>query len=141
MLPDLGALQYAVAAAALAVVVAGWAKWFLPRWRKVWRRANSALDTIGGSDAIVDPSSGRELRPAQPPLGTRLASLEDAVVQIVGVVTEMSELRNTVSQHEERLGSLEHAAIERVVSKAESAAAWTAIAEAQKAPPPPEEPA
>ncbi len=129
------ALQYVVTFGGAVAVVLGWWKVVWPRLRSFTRKANSALDTLVGSDAITDPQTGRELRPAQPGAGVRLANVESALVQIGAAVTELSEIRNELVDHHRRIERLEASAIERIVTKAESASAWQAVAAAQQSDP------
>lgn len=85
----------------------GWLKVLRPRARRLWRRLDGALDTLGGRPPIVDNASGREIAPALPPLGERLATIEDALVHLMTTNTRMDKLTIRVDDHARRLTALE----------------------------------
>jgi hypothetical protein len=91
-------------------------------------------DALVGREAVKDSITGRELSPALPGIGQRMANVETAIVAIAQQQQEIADLKVTVAVHDREIGKLadgqarlEAAAVERVVSKAESAAAWRAM--------------
>ena len=128
---------------ALLVILGGWLKWVRPRWRKVKNDALGARDALVGRDAIFDRVSGRQLAPAIPGIGNRMehqeremSEMKQAVIQLAETHTQLIRVNEALVDHEGRLMALENAAVERVVGRAESAAAWRAMEAAHKAEPP-----
>ncbi len=111
-----------LSACTLVALWLGWLKILRPRIRKLWQRVDGALDTLGGRPPIVDNESGRELAPALPPLGERLATMEDALVRLADDRVRLDAL-------EHRVTALETAAVERIAIRAESAQMLRAVAE------------
>lgn len=114
----------------------GWLKVLRPRARRLWRRVDGALDTLGGRPPIVDNESGRELAPALPPLGERLATMEDALVRLATTSERMDEESRRLDTVTEQVGDLtrrvtvlETSSVERIAAHAESAQMWRAVAE------------
>lgn len=114
------------------VVVLGallaWLRWIRPKVRRAVGRTGAALDTIAGRPPIVDNITGRELAPALPSIGERMASVEQRVDRLVEVIEGQHRQDVRLDDHEHRIEQLENAAIERIATKAESAKAWNAIA-------------
>lgn len=102
--------------------------------RKAWvgyrtarAKATAVGDAILGRDAVVDTITGKEIAPALPGIGVRMANQEQQMEAITVAVTRLASHQETLIDHEGRLKALEEASIERVVTKAESAAAFRAI--------------
>jgi hypothetical protein len=132
---QVGAGLVAVAAAigALALLwkyaVKAWCGWRLAR-----SKVGAVTDAILGREAVVDSITGKEIAPALPGMGVRMAHQEQQMEAITLAVTRLAsqqeaivELKRGHEDHASRLARLEEAAVERVVTKAESAAAWRAI--------------
>lgn len=115
-----------IAALACAVIGAAYGAW--RRFRPGVRRANAALDAIIGREAVTD-RSGKVIEPGQPGLVHRVATVEEAVVEIKHVVALWSETQRTLTDHASRIKALEDARVERLVSQAESAHMWRAVAD------------
>lgn len=125
----------------LAAAVAGALALLWKHGRNAWRtyRAGRAKitavgDAILGREAVVDTITGKEIAPALPGMGVRMAHQEQQMEAITAAVTRLAsqqeaivELKRGQDEHEERLQRLEQASVERVVTKAESAAAWRAV--------------
>lgn len=107
-------------------------------------------DAILGRPAIPDTTRpGHILYPASPGLPERMSTQEEFAVEQRARLDEMSRALVALAEshkhqaaqdkilddHEGRLIKLEEAAVERVVAKAESAAAWRAMEAATKAQP------
>lgn len=107
-------------------------------WRKMLRaikKGNDVIDTLVGRDAIYHPESGKELEPAAPGIGARMVRLEDAFLTLVNQGDRISALEHNQLKHEEAITELKAAQVERVIARAESAQAWSAIEAAVKATP------
>lgn len=127
---------------ALLSAIAGWAKLIRPKWRGFKGDVTAGRDALLGRDAIIDSITGKELAPALPGIGQRMAAQEQSTELLVVTVTKLvahqehaEKLEKRVDNHDDRLKALEEAAVERVVAKAESTAAWRAMEAATKATP------
>lgn len=107
----------AIGACTLAGFGIVWWRWVRPRYRATKREVVGVRDAILGRDATVDSITGREVSPALPGIGQRIATVEDAVLQL-------ADQRDQLKNHEERIGILEDARAERAIAQAESAAMW-----------------
>lgn len=118
----------------IGVVIAGFLGWLfkraVPSVRHFIRRLNGMIDAIGGRDAYVDPASGRRVERLLP-LTTRVATIEEALIQIAEDRTATLELSKRVANVETRVGALEKAAVDRVATKIENASAMSMIARLQ----------
>lgn len=115
----------------LAGVAAGLLGAIYATWRRVrptLRRGTAALDALVGKEAVTD-RSGKEIEPAQPGLVHRVATVEEAVVEIRHVVELWTETQRRLDQHDGRIKALEDSRIERLVTQAESAHMWRAVAD------------
>lgn len=100
-------------------------------WRAVQptvRRGDAAFDAILGEPEVLD-RAGKVLRSAQPGLVARTATLELAVATLVDQETRIASAEHILKIHEARLAGLEQAGVERIVTKAESAQMWRAVAD------------
>jgi hypothetical protein len=98
------------------------------RLRPAVRRGTAAVDALVGREAIKD-RSGNVLEPAQPGLVHRVATVEEAVVEFRHVVALWTETQHTLTDHAHRIKNLEDARVERLVTQAESAHMWRAVAD------------
>lgn len=135
---DLDALKawQDVAIGAVALIVAAYSgkRWLFPRWRAIVAQFVAVRDAILGRDAILDSITGEQLAPAQKGLGPRTAELERgmellsiAVTKLADQNTALISVTRDVSDLQTRVGRLEAASVERVVTKVESTAAWSAV--------------
>lgn len=147
--PDFYALDdwsaWIITIGAVFTVLMGFFRWVWPRWRAFWNKIGGVSDAILGREAIVDRVTGKELVPAQPGLGVRQANQEQQMELLTVTVTKLVDqqdylqaLSRVVDGHDDRITALEDAAVERVVSKVESAHMFQAMDSAIKATPPPE---
>jgi hypothetical protein len=111
---------------AFGIVGATYGAW--RRFRPGIRRASSALDAIIGKEAVTD-RSGQVIEPGQPGLVHRVATVEEAVVEIRHVVALWTETQHTLTEHASRIKALEDSRIDRLVAQAESAHMWRAVAD------------
>lgn len=106
-------------------------------WRKIRRaikKGNDVVDTLVGRDAIYHPESGKELEPASPGIGARMVRLEDAFLTLVSQEDRISTVEHNqlaqgrrIDTHDDEIAELKAQSVERVVTRAESAAAWRAV--------------
>lgn len=134
---EIGTGLVAVAAAIGALALLG--KYALKGWR--WqrafsRKATAVADSILGRDAVVDSITGKEIAPALPGMGVRMAHQEQQMEAITVAVTKLASQQEYLVDHERRIKALEDQAVERVVTRAESAAAWRAVEAVAKNDPP-----
>ena len=122
----------AVAGAVVTVLggggVLGW-WWRKQPEREAARARNAAVaDAILGEEAVRD-RSGEVIQPSRPGLVHRVGTVEEAVIKmgdLAGLITEALRRIDTIDS---RVQVLEHAAMEKIVTKAESAAMWKVLAD------------
>ena len=102
----------AVALVGAIGVAWGWFKWALPKLRRAGTVTRKITLTMIGDDALVDPLTGKEVRPAVPGLGDRVGSLEDTV-------RLLADQHLRIQDHELRITALEIAATTPTEVKAE----------------------
>ena len=108
--------------------VLGW-WWRKQPERQRERERNAAVaDAILGEPAVLDRSD-QEIQPARPGLVHRVTSVEEAVIQIGNMTGLLNEALKRIDTLDERLAVVERAQIERILTKAESANMWRAIAD------------
>lgn len=122
-------------ASALALLAWGWWKRVRPWWKGLKRDLIGGRDALLGREAVTDSITGKELAPAQPGVGVRIANVESAIVTLAQLHVDINDLKASRDEHGQRITKLEDAAVERVVGRAESAAAFQAIEAAIKATP------
>lgn len=127
-LPTPDALQVTLTASTLLVIWIAWAKYLGPRIKAKWVRFVGFFQTIAGRDPIVDKVTGKEVSPAVLPLGEHLASINDNMAQLIEVVRSNQDAHHRIDGHETRINALESGRVERIVSQAESAEMWRAVA-------------
>ena len=128
-------VTFLLALATLLGVLVGWFRLVRPRILRGRSEVTAIHDSILGRDAIVDSITGREIEPALPGVGVRLAATEEHLGVLAQAVATIAESHVRLEDHEQRLTRLEEASVERIVSRAESAAGWRAMEEAIKAEP------
>ena len=85
-------------------------------------------DSINGRPAVLDTITGAEISRALPGIGQRMDTVERAVATL-------ADQHRVLDDHEDRLKALEAAAVERIVTRSESAQAWRAMTAATLATP------
>lgn len=121
-LPSLDSVNWTLGILGIAALLIG-------AWRsKSRQRLAAALDALIGREEVKD-RSGNVLAPAQPGAMHRLETMETAVTTLAEVVTDQRELRGEVSDLHHRVGVLEDARAERLVTQVESAHMWRAVAD------------
>ena len=115
--------------------VLGWIRYVRPRMRRGYRRIVAVFDAILGREPITDSITGKEIAPAQPGIGVRMATTEENLRVLAEAVAKIADSHLRLDDHEVRLKNLEDARVERVVARAESAQAWRTIEKAIQAEP------
>lgn len=113
----------------LVVVVPFFAKRVWPWWHKRRSRREAEHIAIVGRPAILDPMTGKELSPAQPGIAQWMPATNEKIDKLADAVSKLAEAHVRLDDHEQRITELERARAERVVSQAESAHMWRAIAD------------
>ncbi|HRD59388.1 hypothetical protein [uncultured Nocardioides sp.] len=130
-------LALVISATTVLALVGGWWRWLRPRYRRLRGEVVGIRDSILGREAITDSITGREIEPALPGMGVRMAGLEQAhtaleqsQARLLDAIAALTESNAIVANHEQRISALEMASVERVVMRAESAQAWRTIEKA-----------
>src|SRR3546814_5864564 len=110
---------------------------------KARQEVTAMRDANVGRDPLVDSITGREIEPALPGIGVRMAHqgdkmrlLTDAVSKIADSHVRLEHVEKRVDRHDEELADLRAAQMERIVARAESAQAWSAVEAVAKSAPP-----
>lgn len=143
------ALEFVLLVGAAGALVAGWIKKVKPRLREREQDRIAQRDVLLGRPPIYDTIiPTKEIAPALPGIGQRMAEQESLSSRQAEQLAEMTRALTTLAEshkhqlvqdarldahereigdHGDRLSKLENAAVERVVARAESAAAWRAM--------------
>lgn len=97
-------------------------------YRPSVKRAGAALDAIIGTEAVTD-RSGKEIEPAKPGLVHRTRTLEQTLSTLVDQDVRLKHLEDGHARNDLRLKALEDARVERLITQAESAHMWRAVAD------------
>jgi hypothetical protein len=124
-------------------VLGGWLRWGRPRVAQAQREAVAMRDAILGRDSVRDTITGRELAPALPGIGVRMAHQEDQMRLLTDAVSKIADshvrLENVearVDRHDEDIAILKAASAERIIARVESSQAWQAVEAVAKSQPP-----
>lgn len=126
-MPDLNTLQWCLAAAGLVAILLGY-------WRKgrpFFKRFTGGLDVLVGRTEFTDVATGKKV-PAIPPLGTALAEMREDITVLTTTVAVVADQQVQIKDLVTRVTALEAGMVERIVTKAESAAMWQAVAGSQE---------
>lgn len=134
--------RIALAVAGLLAALVGWMRWVRPRWRRFRADSSDARDALIGRPAVRDSITGKELSPALPGIGSRMAVQEAQMQVMAQAVARLAESHDRLNDHQEqlddhqlRIATLEQGAAERIVSRVDSIAAWEAMQAAVEANP------
>lgn len=129
-------LEVVVLVGAAAAVVAGLVRVLVrrvfPAIRSTWQRFNAALDTVVGRPPIVDPVTSKVIAPELPPLGHWISGVDETLALLVQQNVTVTNLQTRVGRLEDWREQMDRDRLERIVTRAESARAWEAVAEAQR---------
>ena len=91
-------IAVAIGLCTLGGILVGYAKWWLPRWRRIRQRFDGAIDVLFGRPAIVDPASGQAVSPKLPSLGERLVAFDRDVEALKQTLAPVAEVADDVAQ-------------------------------------------
>lgn len=122
-------MEIIITAAALLTALTVIYKWVWPWVRTGTRVLVAFKNAVLGTEEVKHPDTGAVLVPEQPGLGSRMATIEVAVVEL---------LRNNrrLDDHEVRLGRLEEASAERTAARTETVELLRVVDTALKTQPP-----
>lgn len=135
----------ALAATVVGLITAlgGWFRWGRPKVEKARQDGAAMRDAILGRDPVVDSITGRELAPALPGIGVRMATTEEqmlllteAVAKIADSHVRLEHIETRVNGIEADVADLKAGTMERIMARAEAAQAWSAVEAAVQATPP-----
>lgn len=107
----------------------GWWKTTQPRRE----RSRAADDAILGDSPVLD-RFGAEMNPGRPGLIHRVAELEHGLKTLAEIVADQREMRNDLKNLRVDVDHLKDARAERLVTHAESAYVWKALADRDEIP-------
>lgn len=120
---------------ALLGAVAGWVKWLRPKLHARELDRVAQRDALIGRPPVLDSITGKVLAPALPGIGQRMDTIETSVAELARSSQRHEAHEAHLARHDDQIAALETGSVERVVSKAESAAAWRAMEAAALAQP------
>jgi hypothetical protein len=136
-------IALAGAVVALITGLAGWWRWVRPRIERVKKDGAAMRDAVLGREVVVDSITGRELAPALPGIGVRMAHQEDQMRLLTDAVSKIADSHRRLEHVEQRVdeiavdvADLKAASMERIMARAESAQAWQAVEAVAKSTPP-----
>lgn len=94
-------------------------------YRPSVKRAGAALDAIIGKEAVKD-RAGNLIEPARPGLVHRTTTLEQAVATLIN---QDARIKHLETDHGARIKALEDVRLDRLITQAESAQMWRAVAD------------
>lgn len=110
----------ALGLAGLAAAGYGLTRWLRPIWRR-WRLDRRAeRDALIGRPPVVDSITGKELVPALPGIGQRMANVEQVLVGIAESRQRLDDLESGFAILRGDVEALKAGAVERIVTRAES---------------------
>jgi hypothetical protein len=119
---------------AILTATFGFFRWVRPKMKQAASDVRAGRDALVGRDAVYDSITGKELAPALKGIGVRMDMNEQQMVvqaQQMGVLTDavakLADSSLRLDDHDLRLKRLEEGMVERVVTRAESTAAWRAV--------------
>ena len=122
-----------IAVGGLATMAAGFWRWVLPQIVEDRAGRRAVRDVIVGREPIYDSTvPGKLLVPALQGIGVRMDTIESAVALLATNDRRLTDL-------EHRVSVVEAQAVERVITRMESTAAWGAVEAVAKSTPPEEE--
>jgi hypothetical protein len=122
-----------IALGGLATMAAGFWRWVLPQIVEDRAGRRAVRDVIVGREPIYDSTvPGKLLVPALQGIGVRMDTIESAVALLATNDRRLTDL-------EHRVSVVEAQAVERVITRMESTAAWGAVEAVAKSTPPDED--
>jgi hypothetical protein len=118
----------------IATAVGVFLRWVRPKLKQGASDIRAGRDALVGRDAVYDSITGAELVPALPGIGVRMATTEqqmgvltDAVAKLADNDGRLNTLEQWRAEVEQWRQAVDAGVVERVVTRAESTAAWRAV--------------
>ncbi len=124
-------LELIITFGAAVAVVWSFLKWVWPLIRTGATTLVAFKNAVLGTDEVIHPDTGKTLVPAQPGLGSRVASIEVTLSELVRTNHRLDGL-------EGRVDSLERASAERTAARTETVELLRVVDTALKTQPPEE---
>jgi len=142
-MPDLSAAQVVLGCVLTALTLAGIiAKRWGPKYRRAKAKAVAGWAQLFGTEEIRHKVTGKVLVEASPGVGVQVNDLKDAVTKLVDLHAQTEALQAAHHGHDRRITKVENDVealqnnlVERIVGRAESAAAWRAMEAASNSTP------
>lgn len=133
--PTPDAINMAYGLVGIAAIWVGWVKYLGPKVKGGWDKIVGFFQAIAGRDAIIDKASGIEKAPAVPPLGHRLASIDDTLSKLLTVIESTQDahhridsVEKRVNGHDQAIALLAGASVEKAALHQENAAFFDMVA-------------
>lgn len=127
----------------IITALASWWRWGRPKVQQAKREATAMRDAILGRERVVDSITGRELAEPLPGIGVRMAHQEEQMRMLTDAVSKIADSHQRLGHIEVRVDGLEEdvadlkaGRMERIIARAESAQAWSAVEAVAKSTPP-----
>lgn len=122
-------------AVTLVGLVGGWwIKRGRPRVERTRHDLAAMRDAVLGRDQVVDSITGKELAPPLPGIGVRMAHQEEQMTLLTSAVARLADLHQWrqkveghLEEHDAQIADLKASQMERIITRAESTAAWSAV--------------
>jgi hypothetical protein len=111
----------------IATAVGVFLRWVRPKMKQAASDIRAGRDALVGREPVFDSITGAELVPALPGIGVRMSTTEQQMGVLTDAVAKLADSSLRLDDHEGRLKRLEEGVVERVVTRAESTAAWRAV--------------
>lgn len=95
-------------------------RWVRPKWREMKHDARAGRDALLGREAVYDSITGKEITPALPGIGQRVASLEETSAATAVALTRLADTHTRIDGLEHRVSRLERGDAERTLARTES---------------------
>lgn len=103
-------------------------RWVWPKWRAFFTKVDAGLTAVIGHEEIRDPGNPEHVvMKARPGLGVWMATTDASLGVLSTAVQALAEQHAQLDDHEGRIKRLEAGAVERIVARVESTAAFDAM--------------
>lgn len=113
-------LELIIAFGGAAAVVIAFLRWVWPLIKTGAHVLVSFKNAVLGTEEVRHPDTGAVLVPEQPGIGSRMATLEVAVTELVRNNRRLDEHAVVLGSHDARLDRLEKASDERTAARTET---------------------
>ena len=88
-------------------------RWVRPQVKRAASDIQAGRDALIGREAIFDSITGKELSPALPGIGVRMATTEQQMSVLTDAVAKLADSTLRLDDHDQRLRRLEEGVVER----------------------------